>query len=372
MNRVAADTRRSHILGIKGRSGCRRGTARHGSTGTLRKKCLSSITAMPAHTKRSARSSPPLKSKPGILRRKRPARSFTAVNKQLKQLKYAVNKNTVRSYGEIQLRRDQYMSSFADQRDNVYDLSSHQPILFCHQSIRAHAPVWQSRYSPGPPGVISVQQVGAFPQQIAPATSYDSTYEKYNQLMAWNNSENVQPKFLLKHVDYTFNMDMRGVEGYIQLVLVTPKRIFAAHTALPPAVQTKFELPYSLPGWINTCVHSDDMYQSNPQYFREKVLKTHYFSTKPRTAVGPTFVQTNSLRSWKVRVRSNAVISVADNNDPAQVYDWSDIPAGKKSFIMVRTSVPPADIVYLNADKRIALQMFRTCCWRDQTGNSGA
>ena len=322
-------------------------------------------------TRAATKSSPPLKGKVSLLRRRRKPRSMGQVNKMLNRLKSAVNKNTMRTYGEIQMRRDQYTSVFPDQRDSIYDLSAEQPVILCHQSARASAAMWQCRYD-SVAGSLSVAQCGSFPQQISPAESVAAVYKKYDTLQFWANSENVQPKFLLKHVDYQFNMTFKGVEGYIQLLLITPRRIWPAHAVGPGAIQTEFQLPYSLPGWMNTCVFSQNQYTANPQYYTQKVLKTHYFNCLPRSASGPTYIQSQPTKCWNVRVKSNAIISVADANDAAQVYDWTDIAAGKKSFLMLRTSVPQSSVTYTDPNARIACDIFKQTVWRDNLGNSGA
>jgi len=253
------------------------------------------------------------------------------------------------------------------------------------QSIRRGAAVWQSKYDPAnaPGARFSIAQIGAFDrQQHALSNLEGANFSAYRTTEYWNNSQDVQPKFLLKDQYFNGRLRANGVQGWFEICMVTPRRHFIDKTTL------RYQMPNQLQGMVYTCEGSDDCQVINSQVFSVKVLKRFHFDqeiTVP-TQQDPTGkVYGEEQKTFRLHIKSNNVIAVADTNATGQVYDWTDIPTEQHSYLVFRTTVKQDEIqgqqvpgsnppIYYPPGsfegRRLELQLRRVVKWADQTGNS--
>jgi len=196
----------------------------------------------------------------------------------------------------------------------------------------------------------------------------------------------VENKFLLGTVGYNINLVALGVTGNVQLCMVYEKNNVqeTQATALPSALRS----------FVNTTPLSDDQNVVASRFWKVKVLKSHYFGT-----IAVQGVQTNAptslhikaqahqnfvQKNWHVSVKSGNVITVSDKDTLGGIINYKEIPLKKRSWLMLRTSVPQNDITLGYAPggvptyvrpgsdpfRRISAQIQRTISWRDSSGAS--
>lgn len=369
-------------------------------------------------TKSGVRTRPIVRRPPGMALTKKYARSRKDVNKRLSNLRTAVKKLQVRTYGEKQLADQAFYHTGAPPvhpglTPNIYDLCAEQPLMFCVQSINRGAAVWQLKYTPSAAAGtrFAVSQVGGFDRQAFALTQLnaDPTLNndtRYRTTEFWKNSLGVQAKYLLKDTYYEFDISAAGVTGYVELCAVSHRRNF------PIAKATNYSFPDSLKSYINTCTGSNDRNVTSFQQTTVKCLKRLYFQypspdanapAPPDPPVNPPEAPPGGLpvsraqyfaprrKIFRIKVKSNNVIAVSIDNlllDPSghQVIDWTEIPLEQQTWLMLRTSIPmrniqtiipadppdPSDLnpPGLDYTHRLSLQMRRVVCWRDYQGNS--
>lgn len=350
---------------------------------------------------RSVSAKPLMRRRPGMAISKKKAKTRRDVNKKLTTLRTAVKRLQMKTYGELQLAAQAFYHRgdgiHSPDTPHIYDLCAEQPLMFCPQAIRSFAAVWQLKYNPAavPGNRFGESQIGSFdPQQFAfaqlnadPSPQND---QRYNTLQYWKNSQGVQPKFLLKHSAYEFEVSAAGVNGYVEICALSNRRNWTRD-----AVAQSYALPTGLRSYVNTCKGSIDCNVISQQVTKVRVLKRMYFQyTGVRDSNTPPNVQGErkyfGARSQIVRIsmKHNNVIAVAvlepsigsgtAGGNANQVIDYTEIPLESQTWILVRTSVPMSAIQSPSGEPnpgaspfyRLDLQMRRVVSWRDWLGNS--
>ncbi len=254
--------------------------------------------------------------------------------------------------------------------------------------------MWQCKYdSQVAPQTFNVGSVGNWIQQpFLPSLVGGGGYDQYNSQLFWPNAADnagreVATNFLLSSVGYDLNFTSLGVAGMVQICMVTERN--NTHNG-----NQTTELPSALRSFVNTCPMSAQENVTNASFWKVKVLKQFYTSTialqgtatnAPATlhVKGQVF-QTYPQRRFHIKVSSNSKIAISEPNVPNVPIQFENLPLGKRSWIMIRTSISennisteygpggvpdhvhPGSIPY----SRLSLQLMRTCAWRDATGNS--
>ena len=369
-------------------------------------------------TSRSVRTKPIVRRRVGMPLKKKYARTRKDVNKRLSNLRLAVKKLQVKSYGETQFADQAFYHAGnppVHQPDTpfIYDLCSEQPIMFCVQAIGPASAVWHLKYDPTQAAGtrFSIVQIGSFDRQKFALTQLNAdpvanNDTKYRTTEYWKNSLGVQSKFLLKDSYYEFDIGAAGVTGYVELCAVTHTRNFLDSRA------TSYNLPGALRSYINTCKGSTDCNATSNQQARVKVLRRLYFQypTPDSNLPAPPDPPPNPpepppggypvsraqyfaprRKIFKIHMKSNNVIAVAVDNQQlgpgqTQVIDWTEIPLEQQTWLMLRTSInrrqiqtiipnDPPDPNDLNPPgldytHRLTVQMRRVVKWADYLGNS--
>ncbi len=368
-------------------------------------------------TKRTIRTKPIRRRRVGMPLKKKYARTRKDVNKRLTNLRLAVKKLQVKSYGETQLNDQAFYHAgnppvHTADTPFIYNLCSEQPIMFCVQAIGDHSAVWQLKYDADAAAGsrFDIVQIGSFDRQkfalqqlnADPVTNNDI---KYRTTEYWKNSLGVQAKFLLKDSYYEFDIGAAGVAGYVELCTGAHRRNW------PDSRATNYVLPAGLRSYINTCKGSVDCNATSNQQATVRVLRRLYFqypTPDPNAPPDPPLENPPSVppggypvsraqyfaprrKIFKIHVKSNNVIAVAVDNQTlgpggTQVIDWTEIPLEQQTFLMLRTSITqrqiqtivPADpVVPTNLNPpgfdythRLTVQMRRVVKWADYLGNS--
>jgi len=276
---------------------------------------------------------------------------------------------------------------------SIFDLCSEQPIAWCHQAITERSLIWQCKYnSQVIPAAWTVTTVGSWAKQpFFPALSGGPSLSEYDSQLFWGNSANsagvkVENKFLLGTVGYDINLTALGVTGNVQLCMVYEKNTVEETQATV--------MPASLRSFVNTTPLSDDQNVVSSRFWKVQVLKSHYFSTIAIQGVqnnAPTSLHVKAQahqnfvqKHWHVSVKSGNVITVSDKDSLGGIINYKEIPLKKRSWLMLRTSVPENDITLGYAPggvptfippgsdptRRISAQIQRTISWRDSSGAS--
>jgi len=309
------------------------------------------------------------------------ARSRADVNKRLRALTSVTRKLQVRSYGELQYQRYQYLNVGAG--STIWQLCDSQPLCFMHQAINEGAAVWQCRHdvSVAPPTFDTIQ-IGSWSIQPFEPATINPLYAKHDSLQYWANARGasaptlasqqvpiVQPKFMLKYVDYTIQIEaVKSVNDILEVVMVTPRKSYAKTTT--NAVTMPLD---GLIAHTYTCPLSKDRSIANFQFYKHQVLKRVYMNTAPSIGGVQQVLHTNNRRELTFRVYSNSVCCFADTTKNAQVYDWTELSLLSQSFIMLRTSIERRKIDNLvsgNSTAGFNLSMQKTVVFRDQLGQS--
>lgn len=335
-------------------------------------------------SKLTVKSRPPMRRAPGRRLSTKYARSRRDVNKRLRALTKVTRSLQARSYGEIQYQRYQCIRT-GNVGSVIWQLCDSQPLCFMHQAINSDAAIWQCRHDTSVvPNIFQTQQIASWRIQPFEPATLNGAYGPNDSLQHWANARGaappvgslptvnqvpiVQPKFLLKYVDYTIQVKgIRNVNDILEVVLVTPRKSFAKTRT------GAFTMP--LDGLIShcyTCPLSEDRSIANFQYYKHQVLKRIYMNTEPSVGGTQQYLHTNNRRELTFRVSSNSVCTFADTTVPGEVYDWTELSLLSQSFIMLRTSVPRRLINNDNeaVSSGFQLRMQKTVCFRDQLGNS--
>lgn len=353
--------------------------------------------------RRTTGANPLVRRRPGMRLKGRYAKTRKQVNNRLSEMRVAIKKLQGRTYGETQLADQAFYHVddplYSPDSPNIYDLCSEQPVCWCLQAIRSATAVWQLKYSPAnaPGARFNVLQIGSFDRQkflfeqlnADPNPSLDV---RFRTTEFWRNSEGVAPKFLLKSSSYEGRIRAHGVVCWVELCLVTAPRNFFGNSR-----NLNYQIPSALRSFVGTCYGSEDRNVVNYQTNKVKVLKRFYFEQPQEdpddtvTTADRTVYYGATEKLFSIHVKSNNVISVADQDDPAQVFDYTEIPLEQQSWLMWRTSLqyseckgkqltpgspgpPPVPPTYgpqfSYEGRRLELQLRRVVSWRDQVGNS--
>jgi len=351
---------------------------------------------------RTLRTKPLIRRPPGMAIPKKTARTRRDVNKKLTTLRTAVKKLQMKTYGETQLAAQAFYhrgdAIHSPDTPHIYDLCAEQPFMFCVQAIRKNAAVWQLRYNPaGPVGLrFNESQCGSFDtQKFAyaelnqdPTTQND---QRFNTLQYWNNSQGVQPKYLLRNSAYEIEVLAAGVTGYVEICAVSNRRNWTRS-----GNAAGYALPTGLRSYVNTCKGSLDCNVVSQQVTKVRVLKRMFFqysgvrndTVDPPTQQGQNKYFGSRTQIVRLKMNHNNVIAVAvlepsigsgsAGGSTNQVIDFTEIPVEQQSWIMVRTSVPQSHLVRTGGTTapgsdpftRLDCQLRRVVCWRDWLGNS--
>lgn len=252
-----------------------------------------------------------------------------------------------------------------------------RPLLFLHQAISEDSSVWSLNPVIPATGAASmdVYTAGIWTQQEFPVTQpvgdqgdgMPASYNKYDQLQYWSQSNGVQNEYYHSSSEYTMNFVGTACTGYIDVFLIHPKKSYN------PSAQQDISLPLGLPGFTHLTQGSTNQYAINPQYFTCKRIKRKYFNTTAPAGTTPEEreLQTNPNFDIKFRVtnhKSRRHIKAPEKNDGAAVLDSTDIPYRKQDWILISSSIRNRDS---SDDNHIILKkMLRTCHWRDYYGSS--
>jgi len=315
----------------------------------------------------------------------------------LSKLCTSVAKLSKQAYGYQQLGR-QYIVHDTDVvhpvgTTSIFDLCSEQPVAWCHQAITERSLIWQLKYNDQViPNTWDVNSIGSWAKQpFVPVVTGGPALTEYDSQLFWGNSANsggvkVENKFLLGTCSYNINLVALGVTGNVELCMVYEKNYVGQ--------QQYTEMPSALRSFPNTTPLSDDQNVVSSRFWKVKVLKRHYFGTiaiqgtqnnaptdlHVKAQVHQNYVQHN----WHVSVKSGNVITVSDKDSLGGIINYKEIPLKKRSWLMLRTSVPQNDITLGYAPggvptyippgsdpfRRISVQIQRTISWRDSSGAS--
>jgi len=121
--------------------------------------------------KRTTRTKPLVRRRPGMLISRKKARTRKQVNAKLSVLRTAVKRLQSSRYGQTQLDAQAFYHRGDDVHSNdtphVYDLCAEQPLCFCVQAIRRFSALWQLKYNPAAAAGLrfNANQVGSFDKQ---------------------------------------------------------------------------------------------------------------------------------------------------------------------------------------------------------------
>lgn len=327
------------------------------------------------------KSRPPNRRAPGRRLSTKYARTRADVNKRLRALTSVTRKLQVRSYGELQYQRYSYVN--VGDGSTIWQVCDSQPMCFMHQAINDGAAVWQCRHDTAAvPQTFSTIQIGSWRVQPFEPATINPAYAINDSLQYWANARGssapalasnqvpiVQPKFLLKYVDYT--MQITGVKNcndILEVVMVTPRKQFAKTSSNSVTMPLDGLIAHTY-----TCPLSKDRSIANFQFYKHQVLKRIYMNTQPSVGGTQQYLHTNNRRELTFRVSSNSVCCFADTTKPAQVYDWTELSLLSQSFIMVRSSIERRavdNLVSANSTAGFNITMQKTACFRDQVGQS--
>lgn len=333
--------------------------------------------------------------KPRKPRLTKAARNQSALAKVVK----VVGRMQRKQYGNLQLQKHVYVNRtdppvhVADSTAN-FRLCAEQPLCWMIQNISTNAPVYQlQNNNQVNPQTYTVAACGSWEQQqFTPAILGGATQDKFNTQVHWGNSDGgtsapaVSTKFMLGSSIYNINMLCLGLAGYVELVLVCPKAIQRSSGGADPYNL----LPDSLTSFVQTAKLSELENVVSSRFYKMKVLKRHYFCNfkiggQPPGAPDTEHSiaqshQTYAQHNWRVKITSNSLIEVASPSADGTIYNYETVPLNKQSWLMIRTSVPLAQLQAqyapgaavpgLNPYQRLSIQMQRLCSFRDQIGQS--
>lgn len=342
--------------------------------------------------------------RPGMRLKKRYAKTRKQVNSRLSEMRVAIKKLQGRTYGETQLADQAFYHVpdplYSPNSPNIYDLCSEQPVAMCLQAIRDHSAVWQLKYIPGNAAGsrFNAYQCGSFVRQpflfqVLNADPNPSLDIRWRTTEFWRNSEGVASKFLLKNSTYEGRIRAHGVACWVEICLVSAPRNFYGNSR-----NAAYNMPSALRSFVGTCHGADDRNVINFQAQKVKCLKRFYFE-QPQEDPDETIDSSNRTiyygateKLFNIHIKHNNVIAVADQDDPAQVFDYTEIPLEQQSYIVLRTSlqydeckgkqltpgdptadppVPPTYGPHFSYEgRRLEVQLRRVVCWKDQVGNS--
>lgn len=304
-----------------------------------------------------------------IRKKRRPkAKSVAKLTRSVAKLKVAQN-------GAPQMSRQNAEWNVGGPVTHTNYISNIRPLCFLHQAISVNSPI-HSLY-PQPGIGIDLNEAGEWKKQIFPLTQpvlaqpagqgYPTSYNKYDQLQYWGESEGVQNRYF--HSSTLYQMQCTGVActGFVDVFLIHPKRSFN------PSEQQDVNLPNSLPGFTHLSLGDNNMYSVNPQYFSCKRIKRHYFNTARLAGGGASSereLQTNpdfDIQFRIVNAKSRRLIRAPEQFQGA-ILDSTDIPYSKQDWILISTTIDDRDST---PDNHIRIQSLnRTCYWRDYLGAS--
>ena len=367
----------------------------------------------------SFKSRPTNARKPGLPIRRLPRVSFrrplrasvAATRKTQMQLVRSVKRLQLGKYGNTQLSRQLFVHFPTPVHPGntaaILDLCSEQPVGWCIQGIADPSPVRQIVYDPlAAPPTFGLQVVGTFTEQPFRPGAINPAYAEYNSQRFWGNTEGgtsapaVSTKFLLKSQGYDINLQALGLQGYVELVMLSyPKGMpYPAHTTGTGGSLIDCQMPDALLGFVDTTPLSENQNVFSRAQLKQKVLKRWFFSTgdvqgrplnAPPTEHAKAAVhQTYSKKHWTVRIKSNNVIEVTSRSNQSASYISDNIPLGSQTWLMLRTSVPhsaltavypgvppivppPSPIPAGSGEfQRLQISVARTVSWADQIGQS--
>lgn len=310
------------------------------------------------------------------LQGKKPLRKKGSLS--VKKLTSAVRSLKVAQNGRKQMRRD--VCDFAEQppapipQGQANTITALRPLLFLHQAISEDAAVYSLNPIAGATGSIDVYTAGVWSEQSFPLTAaapaglaLPASYNKFDQLQFWSQSDGVQNEYFHTSTEYTMNITGSACTGYIDVFLVRPKKSYN------PSAQQDLSLPIGLPALTNLTQGGGVQYAVNPLYFSCKRIKRHYFNTTAPAGAVPEEreLQTNPNYDIKFKVvnaKSRRHIKAPELNSGAAILDSTDIPFRKQDWILVSSSIADRDNT---TDNNIRVNhIFRTCHWRDYYGAS--
>jgi len=311
-------------------------------------------------------------------RKRRPAK---ASGKAVAKLSRSVQRLKVAVQGKQQMRRD--FCDFAQvppapiPAGLANTITDSRPLLFLHQAISEDAGVYSlNPIVPAGPvlGSIDVYTAGVWAEQSFPLTAtgtqglgLPASYNKFDQLQYWSQSNGVQNEYYHTSTEYTMNFVGTACTGYVDVFLVRPKKSYN------PSAQQDLSLPIGLPALTYLSQGQQNQYAVNPQYFSCKRIKRKYFNTTAPAGSPPEEreLQTNPNFDIKFRVvnaKSRRHIKAPELNTGAAILDSTDIPYRKQDWILISSTISNRDSTL---DNHIILsKMFRTCHWRDYLGSS--
>lgn len=312
-------------------------------------------------------------------RRRRPAK---ASSRAVQKLSRSVNRLKIAQNGQPQMSR-QICAFTPTPPDPIgaglaNTVTATRPLLFLHQAISVDTDVWSLNPlvpAGGGAATMEVYAAGAWEKQPFPVTQpvgpngdgMPPSYNKFDQLQYWGESEGVQNKYYHSSTEYTMNIVGQGCTGYVDVFLIHPKRSFN------PSAQQDISLPLGLPGFTHLTQGEFNNYAINPQYFTCKRIKRKYFNTAAPAGATPEEreLQTNPNFDIKFRVvnhKSRRLIKAPESNSGTAVLDSTDIPYRKQDWILISSSIANRDSTDDNNIR--VLRLFRTCHWRDYYGAS--
>lgn len=347
---------------------------------------------------------------PRIAKPRRPRIPKSTKNQlALRKVVRVVAKMQKQAYGNLQLQRQILVpipgGVHPGGSDRFFTLCAEQPICWLMQAITDDAKIYGLEYTnTASPFTYHVSGNGVARwehQLFSPAVLGDPLLtERYDTQQFWSNQDGgtnapkVSPNFMLGTSSYNINLTALGVQGYVELLCVTytgPNRSRA------PLLETQF--PSGLVSFVETARLSYAENVVSNKLYRCKLMKRHYFcnlgvegspANHPNTEHFKAQThQTYLHHNWRVRVKHNSLIEVsapAEGSDP--VYSYEDIPLNKQVWMMIRTSVPAADLqgvfqptppvvpplpptaIGFQPFKRLIVEAQRTISFRDQTGSS--
>ena len=337
---------------------------------------------------------------PRVKEPRKPKPTKAAANQSaLAKVVKVVSRMQRKQYGNLQLQKHIYVNRTdppvhpADSTSNQR-LCAEQPICWMIQNISTDANVYQlQNNNQVNPQTYTVAPCGTWQKQkFSPAIYGGATQDKFDTQVHWGNSDGgtsgpeVSTKFMLGTSSYNINLLSLGVAGFVELVLVCPRDIQRSSGSSIPYNA----LPQSLTSFVQTCRLSELENVVSSRFYKMKVLRRHYFSNFQIAGQPPNAPATEHARAqcyntycqhnWRVSIKSNSLIEVADVSAANQVYDYEKIATNKQSWLMIRTSVSlrslqaqyasGAAVPGLNPYQRLSVQMQRLCSFRDQLGSS--
>ena len=317
----------------------------------------------PAGRRRTYRRAAAKKGPSVTVKRRIPLAKRSTLMRLAKQVRY----NTKQAQGRLQMSYQQLAWIAAPESEQYLDdIQCHLMLL---PAIQAGSKVQSNALATAT--TITRTSPGSWREMVNPATTLNSLYAEFDQLLFWKNNLGVQANYVLYQSMYTFNFYAKSCTGWIQIDKLSYNRNYQGGGSAPNV--TDYNLPSASIGLTHLCQGVNKQYRMNPFLFKRKRILRKYFNTTKPPSDGH-FLGTNpnfsvNLKFKPPRGKKLIRLRQLDGSATAPALPTTDdktISKGCQEWLLISCSLENADST---GDHHVRYDAYRTVVYRDMLGS---